>query len=437
MPESAVIVGAGLSGLLAARVLADTYHTVTLVERDSLPDAPLNREGVPQSHHAHILLKLGLDIISELFPNFVGALDEYKIPELSWTKDIRLLRGDHWLPTMDLNLTTRAATRPLLEWVIRQQVAQLANVKFMSNQRVVGYQFGKPACATGIKFHTGQILETDLIIDASGRNSKTTEWLSEQHFTPPPEEVVNAHVGYSSRLYESLKTSLDYKMIGIGNRAPNRRQSGTLILQENGIYIVTLAGVGKQDQPPTDEEGFLDFAKSLASTDIYEVIKNAVPASPIRGYRDTQNRRRRYDQVVMPTGLVVFGEALCSFNPVYAQGMTAAAIQARILRNCVRQQHYETIHAQLLNAIKTPWLIATGADLAFPETDGIRSPGPTVILQRYIEEYSEIMGYHKDMTKDFVNMINMTKPPTALFAPSYIFEVMLASLHLHQGSTQL
>ena len=175
------------------------------------------------------------------------------------------------------------------------------------------------------------------MVVADGRNSRLPDWLAALGYEPPQETVVNSFQGYASRLYRPpAGFEADWKALYIQQAPPADPRGGVVSPVEGGLWLVSLIG-GDGDYPPTDEAGFLDFARSLRSPALYEAIAEAEPLTPIVGQRATENRLRHYDRLGrLPEGVVVVGDAVCAFNPVYGQGMTAAAIGAEVLDRWLR-----------------------------------------------------------------------------------------------------
>jgi flavin-dependent dehydrogenase len=186
---------------------------------------------------------------------------------------------------------------------------------------------------------TDEKIPADLIVDASGRNSNTWRWLEDLGYEPPEETVVDAHLGYASRIYERSEDSArDWEALLVQATPPEVTRGGVLYPIEGERWIAGLTGVG-EDYPPTGEEGFMEFARSLRTPMLYEVKKDAKPLSPIYSYRATRNRKRHYEKLSsQPHNLLVTGDAACAFNPIYGQGMTTAAIGDETLEEALLER---------------------------------------------------------------------------------------------------
>src|SRR5262249_24090681 len=139
-----------------------------------------------------------------------------------------------------------------------------------------------------------ETIHADLVVDASGRSSHAPEWLTACGYEAPRQTVVNAFLGYSSRIYKKLSKPVAWKLLGMNPKPPDHPEGGSITLQEDGKWIVTLAGFARH-HPPTDDAGFLAFARELPLPHLYDAIKDAEPLSDIYGYQNTQNCLNHYE----------------------------------------------------------------------------------------------------------------------------------------------
>jgi 2-polyprenyl-6-methoxyphenol hydroxylase-like FAD-dependent oxidoreductase len=187
------------------------------------------------------------------------------------------------------------------------------------------------------------------------------------------------------------------------------------------------------DYAPTDEEGFLEFACSLRNPMLYEAIKDAEPASPIHGYREVENRRRHYEKLArQPDNFLVSGDAACAFNPVYGQGMTAAALGAETLEACLQGRHdgdfaglSRRFQKKLAKVNAAPWLLATGEDFRVRGTEGGKASFSTRLTHRYMDRVLELSLRDLAVRRTFLEVFGMLKAPTALFGPAVASKVLL------------
>ncbi|MEQ9236680.1 FAD-dependent oxidoreductase [Coleofasciculus sp. E2-BRE-01] len=440
-PQKVIVIGGSIAGLLTARVLADHFDQVTIIERDRVPEQPESRAGVPQSHQLHVLLTQGYRILNQLFPGLEEELAGLDVSTLNWTADFQWLLPGGWSPRFPSHLKTQACSRNLLEFLIRKRLAAYRNLDFKEATTVTGLLLNpNRTTVEGVKLRNSNGTDTQLsaqfVVDASGRNSQTPQWLKNVGYEAPQETIVNAFLGYASRWYQSLGNEpLDYHVLYLMPQAPHQSRGGVLYRVEGDRWIVCLIGVGR-DYPPTDEAGFLDFAQSLSDPSVYEAIKNAQPISPIYGYRRTENRLRHYERLShFPNNFVVVGDAVCTFNPVYGQGMTVASLAALVLDQCFKQytQHRSNpdlkdlgkhFQKKLALVNQTPWLMATADDLRWSTTAGDKPNIITRFLQQYIDKVILVASERAEVYQSFIEVIHLIKPTTIFFKPSILWQVI-------------
>jgi 2-polyprenyl-6-methoxyphenol hydroxylase-like FAD-dependent oxidoreductase len=436
----ALVIGGSMAGLLAARVLSERFGRVTIVERDSFPENPGFRKGVPQSRHLHAFMMRGRMISDRLFPGLSEELEEAGAVLMDSSDDFEWLTPAGFAPRFPSGLPLLMCSRDLLEWTVRKRVATLSQVRFLQRTDVTGLQpapDGNGVAAVKVHSRDGgdgeEILSTDLVVDASGRNSNASRWLETLGYAPPEETYINAHLGYASRIYERPER-LDQGWQGINVQAtpPSVTRGGALLPLEGNRWMVTLNGVGG-DYPPTDEEGFMDFARSLRTPMLYEAIKDAEPIIAISGYRDTANRRRHYEKLSrQPDNFLVTGDAACAFNPVYAQGMTTAALGAEVLEECLRESDdggdltrlSKRFQKKLAKANAAPWLLATGEDFRVRGVEGGEATFATRLTHRYMDRVLALSLQDLGVRQTFLEVFHMLKSPTALFGPGIAIKVL-------------
>ncbi|MBW4582624.1 MAG: 2-polyprenyl-6-methoxyphenol hydroxylase-like oxidoreductase [Tildeniella nuda ZEHNDER 1965/U140] len=439
-PRRAIVIGGSMAGLLAARVLIDHFAEVVLIERDGVSDPLATRPGVPQSQHVHVLLTQGQRLLEQLFPGLAAALTAAGAPTVEWTADWLMLGAGKWLPRCSSDLSGRTCSRTLLEGLIRQRLLASPKLTLLTGCQVEGLLTTKEnQRVNGVQLHwrtpdaaSVPLLSAALVVDASGRNSALPSWLTQMGYDAPPETMINAFLGYASRWYERPKSlEADWQGITVAALEGVNSRGGVLYPIENDRWIVTLGGVG-HDYPPTDETGFLAFARSLRVPILYDLLKEAQPLSPIYSYRRTENRWRHYERLHhMPEGIVALGDAVCAFNPVYGQGMTTAALSAMTLDRCLKQVQTQTrnhfslrFHKQLARQLKTPWLMATGEDGRWSTTKGAQPGRRERLMQKYFDRVTVLMQDSPALMKTFAEVVHMVKPPTALLAPGIVLQVL-------------
>ncbi len=443
--KSAIVIGGSMAGLLAARVLTNHFERVTVIERDELPDAPDMRNGVPQGRHIHALLARGQELLEEYFPGLSDELTQAGSPRFTWCKDTCYYTAAGWMKRFDSGIVTNVITRPDLEWRVRRRIQANPKVTFMTGydvRKLVANADNRTVTGVEIEKRGEKNLETlhaDLVVDASGRGSKAPEWLTALGYDTPPETQVNAYIGYSTRIYEKPANFNDSwrVLFVVGRPMEGIKRGAGLFDIGNNQWMVTLGGMNK-DYPPTDEAEFLEYAKTIASSTVYDAIKNAKPVSPIYGYRITGSRLRHFEKLArQPEHFIALGDAVCAFNPLYGQGMTTAALGAKALDEMLGQwgkQHTDLTgfaagyQKRLAKVVQNAWVIATGEDLRYDGTEGDRPGAAARLVQVYIDAYLRVAQNDEKLTLAFIEVNNLTAPPTSLFAPHLFARVLVRTL---------
>jgi 2-polyprenyl-6-methoxyphenol hydroxylase-like FAD-dependent oxidoreductase len=330
--------------------------------------------------------------------------------------------------------STRLLTfsRDLLDCTVRLRLAKTENLRLLAGHEVTGLLAGGGA-VTGVEVRergttgAGEPITADLVVDATGRVSKTPAWLERIGYPAVPETLIDPLLGYASRTYD-VPSGFDpgWKALYLQADPPRGTRTGALFPQEGGRWIVSLFGAA-EDYPPTDEDGFLEFAKSLRSPLLYEAIRDAEPLTPITSYRRTSNHRHHYERMsVWPKRFVVTGDALCAFNPLYGQGMTVAAKSALTLDACLRADEdldrlARRFHRRAVKNAAGPWLVATGEDLRYSTTKGATAGVQTRILNRYVDRVQALANVDPRVCDRFIDVLALVAQPQSLFLPDVLW----------------
>ena len=422
--------GGSMAGLLATRVLADFFERVTLLDRDAPPDTPETRKGVPQGRHAHALLARGEQILSGLFPGLTADLVAGGGFCADMGADMRWFQFGGYKKQHTWGRKTYTQSRPYLEWHVRRRVLALPNVQFRPGAAVAGLTH-RDGRVTGVELEQKGPVEADLVVDCTGRGSASQRWLPAMGFEPPPESTVVVDVGYASRFYRRVPGREPTQVLFVYPQPPGERRASALMPVEGERWICTLAGwLG--DYPPTDPAAFLEFARTLPAPDIYNVISRTEPLSDPIPHRFPANLRRHYERLArFPQGYLVLGDAICSFNPVYGQGMTSAALQADALSRCLDRGIDATLAHRYFRAVARivdiPWKLAAGEDFRYPEVRGAR-PAGTNLVNRYVAMVHRAVTRDARVYGDFLRVLNLLDPPTLLFRPATFWRVLQANL---------
>lgn len=439
--ERAVVFGGSIAGLLAARALMDRFSEVVLVERDEIPATPDYRKGVPQARHAHVLLSRGRDAIERLLPGTVDSLVQEGALLSDAIENIRWFDEGGYHCQFRSGITQLMVSRSLLEHRIRERLLALPGVRLESACDVVGLiTTADRSRVTGIRLvrrtagQTEEELHADLVVDASGRGSRTPAWLESLGYEAPSREERRIDMSYSTRIY---RRSPDQRETVAIAATPDGKRAGAMLPIEGDRWMVTLAGVIGV-QPPLDEEGFLAYARSLPSPAVYQAIAGAEPLSEISPYRYPANRRLRYDRLRrFPEGLLVCGDAVCSFNPMYGQGITVGALEAVVLRETVAKG-LDRLSQRFFRAIQPiidgAWELAAGADLRFPEAEGERGL-VFQMMQAYLRRLHVAARHDPEVVLAFRRVTELTAPAQTLLHPRTFWRVLVGSRGGHAVST--
>ncbi len=441
--SQAVVIGGSMAGLFTARVLSDHFARVIVIERDSFPDTAEFRNGVPQARHVHALLARGQRIMEDMFPGLAEDFKEIGAPRIEWGTDTAFLTPGGWVKRFATGYQTNLISRIALEHLIRKRLALRRNVEFLPETDVLdliasedkGTVVGVNVQSRRDKSEAGHYpIMGDMVVDASGRNSKAPEWLTALGYDAPSVSTVYAYIGYATRWYEAPAGKHDWKVLFINARPEQGLKRGAGIFEvEGGQWVATLGGLNR-DYPPTDEAGFLAYAKTVATPAFYEAIKDAKPISPIYGYRYDGNRLRHYEKMTRrPENFLVIGDAVCGFNPLYGQGMTVAALEALRLGELITAHKMRSgslkglagsFQKALAGAVRNPWLMATGEDMRYPETEGPKPNAFSRLVQRYINQVNRAMPNDEQLSLAFIETSNLTRPPTGLLSPRLVLRVL-------------
>lgn len=438
--QNALVIGAGVGGLLAARVLAEHFGRVTVLDRDELPQGPEPRKGVPQGRHLHSLAVRGSEVLEGFFPGLDKELAGAGCPEVDQAEDTITDTPAGRLPRFDSGIVMRAVSRDLLEWRIRRRLQNYPNIHFVQNREVTGLLHNEPTReVTGVRTRVrgGDLAEknvsADLVVDAAGQSSRSSRWLAEIGYSEPPEKLVDAGLGYATRWYRVPKDfDGDFRSLAVLPGWPEEPRGGTLREVENGLWTAVMIGIGESHQPPTDPESFQEFARSLSSPVIADAIESAEPVSRVYGYRRTANRRRYYEKMrIFPGNFLVTADAACTMNPSYGQGITNAALSAKALENTLEGCEHrgpnslgKLFHQRQAKALSPSWTTTVGSDSqwASGSLQNLSPPGrwlhlvSTEVLRLAIEK--------PKVARTLLEVKNLLKPPRALLHPNILLPAL-------------
>lgn len=430
--ERAVVLGGGIGGLLAARVLSEAYNSVLVVDRDELTGVEDPRRGVPHGRHAHALLARGQQIFEELFPGLHGQMIAEGVLSGDIAGNLRWYFNGRRLRPAITGLESVSATRPVLEANLRRRVSVIPNVEFLERHAIRALVTTKQGQVIGVEVigdagqSQGQVLSAGLVVDATGRGSRMPAWLEDLGYPRPAEERIKMDMAYTTRHFRLRRDPYGTDLSINPVASPAHPRGAFFPKLGNDVSMLSLTGI-LGDYPPADLGGFLDFARSLPAPEIYAAIRDAEPLDEAATLRIPASVRRRYERLpAFPSGLLVFGDAVCAFNPVYGQGMTSAALQAIALRDHLRR-YGEPVAARfyrrIAKLIDAPWEISTGGDLGFPGVEGSRTLKVRA-GNAYISRLHAAATNDPYVTGAFFRVAGLIDPPQALMRPRVVAHVL-------------
>lgn len=436
--EHAVVLGAGMAGLLAARVLSEFYESVTVVERDWLPDYPTDRKGVPQGRHVHNFLARGVQALVELFPGLLGELatagavvmDDGDLSRVYGRVGRYEFKRSGTLADPS-PLTQCLASRPFLEFHVRRRVKALPNVTFLDGHDVVE-PVGAVDTVTGVRIlkrDSGfqRTLTADLVVDAMGRATRTPALLARLGYGRPPEDRAVAKLGYSTQRLSITKGRIAERLVMFS--PGGGRPRGLLLAGEHDTWMLTVGQPSAYGEPPADFAAMFAAAEGALPPAICHGLRGAQPIGEAVTYHHTAAVWRRYDRMPrFPSGLLVIGDAVCSLDPSYGQGMTIAALQVLTLRDCLGSG--ETQLAQRFFGATARYIGATWAsNQARDRVDAgpPRSPGGR--LGRWTGR-AVLNAAANDvvLTERILRVLNLVDPPSRLQDPALLPRIVLGNV---------
>jgi 2-polyprenyl-6-methoxyphenol hydroxylase-like FAD-dependent oxidoreductase len=434
----AVVIGGSIAGLMAARVAADHFEEVTVIERDTLPDTAAPRRAVPQGAHAHGLLLAGEQVLSQLYPGFTASLRAAGAVAVRVGRDVlyQLPQGAAYSPggsmrqARDLGFDVYSASRELIEHCVRRHTQQTPNIRF-ETATVTGLARRPPDRVDVLSQRGGNTLRhaADLVVDASGRGSRSAQWLQEAGWPAVEQTELGIDIAYASARWRLAPDEAPgVPQVLYRGPVPQTRRTGMLARIERNQWLVTLVGrLG--EVPPADEAGFLAFAGGLSTPALRALLLKGERISEIQTYRVPVSLRRHYERLpALPLNWLAVGDAICSFNPLYGQGMSVAALQAQALQSLLQaraaadpalalQGWGPDYFRQASQIIDGAWSLAARQDLAFPETRGLRPPD-LAQRARYGAALEALIPEDPQLHRLLAEVFNLTRPMSALDDPA-------------------
>jgi 2-polyprenyl-6-methoxyphenol hydroxylase-like FAD-dependent oxidoreductase len=425
--DHAIVMGGSIAGLCVAAGLARVAKRVTVLERDPDPRGIESRKSTPQANHTHALLRLGALSIESLIPGVFHSLDVHGGRTLDMAADFRWFINGRWRPRFDARLPMRTQSRPLLEAMIREHVQQIPLVSVLFEAPVEQPIFSTSRkSVTGVRLMDGRELDANLVIDATGRGSKSRTWFKDWGYqVPRSQEIhiglsyVTAHVRFPVEHIPSSAALLIYPM------APSLPRGGSLFHLEGDKWVSTFFGY-HGDSPPIDFGELIEWAGTLIVPDVQDALRHSQSVSEPIKYKVPRQYRWLYHELrEQPQNYLVIGDAACCFDPVFGQGMTVAAAQAVALAQALARGESSTavLQRKIARVASGPWILASTESQRWPATRGYQPPGAKLLL-RFVDRFYAVAAQDHQLHRLFLQVMNLEKPITALMTPSVLWKVL-------------
>ena len=435
--DTAIVMGASIGGLMTAKVLSKHFKKVIIIEKDEVNRQPESRKGQLHTRHLHGLLPGGLNVMLQYFPDLTQALAEHGANVCDFGDTMVWQTYGGYRQQLTMNLVGVTMSRALLEHLIRERVLSQSNIELMDKTMIKRLETSLDnGTVNGVVIETKgndtpSVLKANLVVDVTGRNSRSPQWLKEMGFGELPISEVKVNVGYATRIYKrDVNDPLSNKWILHTPDAPNETRFGGVFPIEGERWVMSVGG-WHGDKAPLDEAEHLAYVKSLGMPELYKIASTCEPLSEIYAYNFPSSLRKHYEKMKrFPKGYLVLGDAISSFNPTYGQGMTSASLQAieldKLLTNPISDDTLAlTFFKKAAKVIDTPWSLAVGEDFRYAETEGPKPPAINFI-NKYISRVHRATLKDKVVCEAFLNVMSLLKPPTSLFHPKIVWRVMRA-----------
>lgn len=422
--------------MLAASVLVKHVDEVTVVERDKLPDGPAPRSGVPQARHAHLLMSGGARAIESLLPGTLDALVAAGAHRIGVPNDLVSLSAQGWVPRFPEMQFIVSCSRSLLDWTVRGQALRDNKISMLTGTEPVSL-LGDRHAVTGVlvedRISREQIsLEANLVVDATGRNSRLPAWLAGFGLPEVHSESVDSGLAYATRIFRApaaAATGFPIVNVQANPRDPHPGCTATLLPIEDGRWLVTLSGT-RGGEPSTDESEFVSFARSVRNPVVGELIASAEPLTPVYGSHSTANRRMFFERLKSwPDGVLALGDSVATYNPVYGHGMSIAAQSALAMDAELRAAGLTSgaaarIQRAVAKVVDGAWAMATNQDILYPGAVGKPLPLAGRVLQRYVDRLVRTATTESAVTRVFIDAFTLSGPMAKLMSPRMMWATM-------------
>jgi len=434
----AIVIGAGMGGLLAANALAKHAVAVTVFERDALPTGFIPRKGVPQGQHVHALLARGLRAIEEEIPGYTATLQSHGATAGDASANASWFQNGARHARTTVGSTAIVGTRPLFEGVLRQHIAAVPNVTIRDRAAVRDLCWNAERTrVTGVRLaergHDSFTLcqePADLVVDASGRGSQAAIWLADAGFPFLPNTTIESGVRYTSRSFTRNPNDTSAPAALVCVAGPESPRGGIAFAIEGNRWLVTLVG-RHHDNPPLDLVGFRAFARTLPLPDIHAIVESSIPLDDGCRYHTPVSARHHVERASrVPEGFLLFADSICNFSPVYGQGMSVAALEAQVLDTCLAAGTANLFHrfaAGITPIVDNAWELSCTGELPFvlPTAD---LPRKVRFLNGYMHHLHQVAATDRTVAAAFTNVVHLNAPGTSLLRPGVVSRIVVERL---------
>jgi 2-polyprenyl-6-methoxyphenol hydroxylase-like FAD-dependent oxidoreductase len=436
-PTRAVVLGGSLAGLFAAKVLADAYDEVLVIDRDVLIGVDMPRRGCPQGRHINGLLTGGQRAIEELYPGITDEMLADGVPKGDLGGTVRWYMQGKQLEQRRADMLCIGPSRPKLELHVRERTQAVSNVTFIERTDILGLETSADRTrVTGVRVQRldggeAEVVNADVVVDATGRGSRTPVWLEELGYPKVTEERKKIGLGYVTQYYR-LNSDPYHGDLSINVVANPKLPRGCIFAKTDGgrIEMTTYGILG--DHPPTDQAGLYKWIDSLGIPEYSDALRDATPLTEPVAFRFPTTLRRRYEDMPrFPDGLLVTGDAVTCFNPVYAGGMTMAAKSAHTLRSHLHTgagpQSLEYFRDLARDVIDPHWEMTNVIDLSFPGVEGKRTLSVRM-AQAFLKRVQIAATRDGKVTAAYMRAAGQVDRPETLQRPGMLLRILVQSL---------
>jgi hypothetical protein len=343
-----------------------------------------------------------------------------------------------WKKRFPSGVLMQCQTKGYLEWYARQRLARWPNVRFQPATTVEGLLADGERRVRGVRLGDGTEIKADLVIDASGRSSRTPQFLQALGLGAPEVTELPVDIGYSTQIFRPGPNARDWKGMLVHSSPPATRTAALMPI-EGGRWIVTLVG-WNGDLPGGDMDSFMAWARGMPVPDLFQAISAAEPLDRVWRWRFPSNLRRHYERMArMPDGLVVLGDANTSLNPIYAQGMSQGVIGASMLDTALHEQRRTVgtanvsglsrrLHHAYGRFLDECWMTSTAEDYGALD-GGKRRAWYAPLLAGYLHRFTELTWHDQDAARAFLDVMNLQSSPISLMRPGLLWKALAGRRH--------